>query len=69
MNNFEIKESYFSTEVAFIDSQGRVSYGTWGKALILNEIVVGFIGDDPQYSWGLQMDNSYIPARIHQLDA
>jgi hypothetical protein len=66
-NDFEIEdEMTFDKGVTFVDCDGNASYGAWGYNVVDSETgeVVGFQGDDPETSWGFQLDGEFLPKEI-----
>ena len=58
-------EQKFDTSVTFQDSEGKRSYGAWGRPVVFGTEIIGLQADDPEYSWGYQMDGSYIEPSVH----
>lgn len=73
------KDHVFDTSIAFMSSRtGSISYGAWGYPIMLSEskidnikkghLQVGFKADNPEYSWGRQLDGTYLEYTIHTME-
>lgn len=69
MKTVWLGQRVFDTTVTFQDGEGNLSYGAWGhpvkKYRGAGVSVVGLQADDPEYSWGEQLDGSYIEHKVH----
>lgn len=67
-------DRFFDTSVEFV-VDGRKCFGAWGRLVIHyvpdddSGYIDGFQANNPNYSWGFQMDGRYIERKIHHLDS
>lgn len=60
-----MEKIYGFDKTVIFECDGTRSYGAWGFMIYNEGDLVGLEGDDPEYSWGHQMDGSYIEPKIH----
>jgi hypothetical protein len=66
-------QEIFDTSVTFQNSEGKIcSYGARGLPVLKIRGVngrpelIGLQANNPEYSWGVQIDGSYIDVKVHE---